>query len=240
MKVSIPSDVIFQVVTEFLASCRWAGVFIRRAVVEGSEHPHVYSSAGSVSAGQDGCSCGSRGLSLWCTEWAGTHLHVGGKHWRTVWADRRKHHRYMKLASSISVINLWIIFFLLLFSWIFVYDVSYVKYCVPVSEPSLVNVVDTDVIPPAVVRVMDLAFGREHSLALSAQNELWAWGSGCQLGLVTSTFPVCRPQKVCCLRFSKFHNWNFSDLLKSQNTDWFDLIWMLKLHNSNLWHRWNT
>lgn len=66
----------------------------------------------------------------------------------------------------------------------------------PVSEPSPVSVVDHDVIPPAVVRVVDLAFGREHSLALSAQNELWAWGSGCQLGLVTTTFPVCRPQKV--------------------------------------------
>lgn len=70
------------------------------------------------------------------------------------------------------------------------------KTSVLVSEPYLVNVVDSDVGPPAVVRVVDLAFGREHSLALSAQNELWAWGSGCQLGLVTSTFPVCRPQKV--------------------------------------------
>lgn len=70
------------------------------------------------------------------------------------------------------------------------------KTSVLVSEPYLVNVVDSDVVPPAVVRVVDLAFGREHSLALSAQNELWAWGSGCQLGLVTSTFPVCRPQKV--------------------------------------------
>lgn len=65
-----------------------------------------------------------------------------------------------------------------------------------VSEPNLLNVVDNDVVPPEVVRVVDLAFGREHSLALSAQNELWAWGSGCQLGLVTSTFPVCLPQKV--------------------------------------------
>lgn len=74
--------------------------------------------------------------------------------------------------------------------------VSNGKYPVLVSEPYLVNVVDNDVVPPAVVRVVDLAFGREHSLALSAQNELWAWGSGCQLGLVTSTFPVCRPQKV--------------------------------------------
>uniref|UniRef100_A0A3B4ZP77 Alsin Rho guanine nucleotide exchange factor ALS2 a n=1 Tax=Stegastes partitus TaxID=144197 RepID=A0A3B4ZP77_9TELE len=67
---------------------------------------------------------------------------------------------------------------------------------ITVPEPSPVSVVDSEVVPPAVVRVVDLACGREHSLALSAQNELWAWGSGCQLGLVTSTFPVWRPQKV--------------------------------------------
>lgn len=65
-----------------------------------------------------------------------------------------------------------------------------------VSEPCPVTVVDNEVVPPVVVRVVDLACGREHSLALSAQNELWAWGSGCQLGLVTNTFPVWRPQKV--------------------------------------------
>lgn len=76
------------------------------------------------------------------------------------------------------------------------YNTSYVKYPVSVSEPCPVTVVDNEVFPPAVVRVVDLAFGREHSLALSAQNELWAWGSGCQLGLVTNTFPVWRPQKV--------------------------------------------
>ncbi len=73
---------------------------------------------------------------------------------------------------------------------------SYVKCPASVSEPCPVTVVDTDVVPPAVVRVVDLALGREHSLALSTKNELWAWGSGCQLGLVTSTFPVWRPQKV--------------------------------------------
>ncbi|XP_070770301.1 alsin-like [Enoplosus armatus] len=67
---------------------------------------------------------------------------------------------------------------------------------ITVSEPCPVTVVDSDVVPPAVVRVVDLALGREHSLALTAQNELWAWGSGCQLGLVTSTFPVWRPKKV--------------------------------------------
>ncbi len=75
-------------------------------------------------------------------------------------------------------------------------NISYVKYPVSVSEPCQVTVVDSEVCPPAVVRVVDLAFGREHSLALSAKNEVWAWGSGCQLGLVTNTFPVWRPKKV--------------------------------------------
>uniref|UniRef100_A0A3B4GHB0 Alsin-like n=1 Tax=Pundamilia nyererei TaxID=303518 RepID=A0A3B4GHB0_9CICH len=65
-----------------------------------------------------------------------------------------------------------------------------------VPEPCPVSVVDGEVVPPVVVRIVDLACGREHSLALSAQNELWAWGSGCQLGLVTNTFPVGKPQKV--------------------------------------------
>ncbi|KAF3842963.1 hypothetical protein F7725_001812, partial [Dissostichus mawsoni] len=67
-----------------------------------------------------------------------------------------------------------------------------------ITEPCPVTVVDSEAVPPAGVRVVDLALGREHSLALSAQNELWAWGSGCQLGLVTSTFPVWRPKKVAC------------------------------------------
>ncbi|XP_054642084.1 alsin-like isoform X2 [Dunckerocampus dactyliophorus] len=67
---------------------------------------------------------------------------------------------------------------------------------VTVAEPYPVAVVDNEAVPPVVVRIMDLACGREHSLALSAQNELWAWGSGCQLGLVTSNFPVWKPQKV--------------------------------------------
>ncbi|XP_005747879.1 alsin-like isoform X1 [Pundamilia nyererei] len=67
---------------------------------------------------------------------------------------------------------------------------------ITVPEPCPVSVVDGEVVPPVVVRIVDLACGREHSLALSAQNELWAWGSGCQLGLVTNTFPVGKPQKV--------------------------------------------
>uniref|UniRef100_A0A667WVS1 Alsin Rho guanine nucleotide exchange factor ALS2 n=1 Tax=Myripristis murdjan TaxID=586833 RepID=A0A667WVS1_9TELE len=65
-----------------------------------------------------------------------------------------------------------------------------------VAEPCLVSVLDGEAVPPVAVRLVDLACGREHSLALSAQNEVWAWGSGCQLGLVTSTFPVWRPKKV--------------------------------------------
>uniref|UniRef100_A0A3Q2D4F0 Alsin Rho guanine nucleotide exchange factor ALS2 n=1 Tax=Cyprinodon variegatus TaxID=28743 RepID=A0A3Q2D4F0_CYPVA len=64
------------------------------------------------------------------------------------------------------------------------------------SVPCPVTVVDSEVIPPVVVRVVGLACGLEHSLALSDHHELWAWGSGCQLGLVTKTFPVCKPQKV--------------------------------------------
>ncbi|XP_029980633.1 alsin-like isoform X2 [Sphaeramia orbicularis] len=67
---------------------------------------------------------------------------------------------------------------------------------ITVSEPCPVSVVDSEVVPPVTVRIIDLVCGREHSLALSAQNELWAWGSGCQLGLVTNTFPVWKPQKV--------------------------------------------
>ncbi|XP_015228322.1 PREDICTED: alsin-like isoform X2 [Cyprinodon variegatus] len=67
---------------------------------------------------------------------------------------------------------------------------------ITVPEPCPVTVVDSEVIPPVVVRVVGLACGLEHSLALSDHHELWAWGSGCQLGLVTKTFPVCKPQKV--------------------------------------------
>ncbi|KAI3356099.1 hypothetical protein L3Q82_017364, partial [Scortum barcoo] len=73
---------------------------------------------------------------------------------------------------------------------------------ITVSEPCQISVVDSEVVPPAAVRIIDLAFGREHSLALSAKNEVWAWGSGCQLGLVTNTFPVWRPKKVSLNTFS--------------------------------------
>ncbi|XP_014847120.1 PREDICTED: alsin isoform X1 [Poecilia mexicana] len=46
------------------------------------------------------------------------------------------------------------------------------------------------------VPILELACGEKHSLALSAQREVWAWGSGCQLGLNAAVFPVWKPQKV--------------------------------------------
>ncbi|KAM4711014.1 alsin isoform 2-T2 [Anableps anableps] len=46
------------------------------------------------------------------------------------------------------------------------------------------------------VPVLELACGEKHSLALTVQREVWAWGSGCQLGLNASVFPVWKPQKV--------------------------------------------
>ncbi|CAL8241022.1 unnamed protein product [Merluccius merluccius] len=68
--------------------------------------------------------------------------------------------------------------------------------CVFIPHPSPVRVVDVDLMPPSVVRLVELACGREHTLALSAQGEVWAWGSGCQLGLVTKTSSGGTPCKV--------------------------------------------
>ncbi|XP_070969540.1 alsin-like isoform X1 [Oncorhynchus clarkii lewisi] len=65
-----------------------------------------------------------------------------------------------------------------------------------VPNPTPVAVMDPDTSPPHTIRVLELACGEQHSLALSAQHEVWAWGSGCQLGLVTTIFPVWKPQKV--------------------------------------------
>ncbi|CAL8308679.1 unnamed protein product [Merluccius merluccius] len=59
----------------------------------------------------------------------------------------------------------------------------------------------------ATVPVLELACGGTHTLALSAQREVWAWGSGCQLGLLSTatatnagagapSIPVWKPQKV--------------------------------------------
>ncbi|KAG9349294.1 hypothetical protein JZ751_027737 [Albula glossodonta] len=65
-----------------------------------------------------------------------------------------------------------------------------------VPSPTPVGVVDLETSPPQPVRILELACGEQHTLALSARREVWAWGSGCQLGLVTSAFPVRQPQKV--------------------------------------------
>lgn len=65
-----------------------------------------------------------------------------------------------------------------------------------VSDPTPVNIVDADSVPSEVVRVQDVACGAQHTLALSTKHEVWAWGSGCQLGLMTTIFPVWEAQKV--------------------------------------------
>lgn len=66
--------------------------------------------------------------------------------------------------------------------------------CVP--EPNPVSISDSETSPSLAVRILQLACGEEHTLALSISREIWAWGTGCQLGLITTTFPVTKPQKV--------------------------------------------
>ncbi|KAM4669547.1 alsin [Amazona ochrocephala] len=66
--------------------------------------------------------------------------------------------------------------------------------CVPVPQP--ISISDSETSPLLSVRILQLACGEEHTLALSLSREIWAWGSGCQLGLITTTFPVTKPQKV--------------------------------------------
>ncbi|XP_063806524.1 alsin isoform X2 [Pseudophryne corroboree] len=65
-----------------------------------------------------------------------------------------------------------------------------------IPEPTPITITDQENTPPLWVRVIQLSCGEEHTLALSGSREIWAWGSGCQLGLLTSTFPVTKPQKV--------------------------------------------
>lgn len=66
-----------------------------------------------------------------------------------------------------------------------------------VSSPTPITLLDVEVAPPRLVRVGSVACGAQHTLALSVGHEVWAWGSGCQLGLVSQgNAPVCRPQKV--------------------------------------------
>ncbi|XP_045150557.1 alsin isoform X2 [Echinops telfairi] len=65
-----------------------------------------------------------------------------------------------------------------------------------VAEPQPVSISDSESSPLLAVRILQLACGEEHTLALSISREIWAWGTGCQLGLITSAFPVTKPQKV--------------------------------------------
>ncbi|XP_064419608.1 alsin isoform X1 [Latimeria chalumnae] len=66
----------------------------------------------------------------------------------------------------------------------------------PVPEPNPVTISDLETTPPQLIRILSVACGEQHTLALSAHRELWSWGSGCQLGLITNSFPIIRPQKV--------------------------------------------
>ncbi len=65
-----------------------------------------------------------------------------------------------------------------------------------IPNPTPVGVLDSEATPPQTVKILEVACGDQHTLALSAKHEVWAWGSGCQLGLNTSSFPVWKPQKV--------------------------------------------
>ncbi|XP_073927525.1 alsin isoform X3 [Castor canadensis] len=65
-----------------------------------------------------------------------------------------------------------------------------------VPEPNPISISDSETSPLLAVRILQLACGEEHTLALSISREIWAWGTGCQLGLITSTFPVTKPQKI--------------------------------------------
>uniref|UniRef100_A0A2K6REN4 Alsin Rho guanine nucleotide exchange factor ALS2 n=1 Tax=Rhinopithecus roxellana TaxID=61622 RepID=A0A2K6REN4_RHIRO len=65
-----------------------------------------------------------------------------------------------------------------------------------VPEPNPVSIADSETSPLLAVRILQLACGEEHTLALSISREIWAWGTGCQLGLITTAFPVTKPQKV--------------------------------------------
>ncbi|XP_019379058.1 PREDICTED: alsin [Gavialis gangeticus] len=66
--------------------------------------------------------------------------------------------------------------------------------CIP--EPHPISISDSETSPLLSIRILQLSCGEEHTLALSISREIWAWGSGCQLGLITTTFPVTKPQKV--------------------------------------------
>lgn len=65
-----------------------------------------------------------------------------------------------------------------------------------VPDPTPVALLDFSDGRARTVRVLELGCGGRHTLALSARREVWAWGSGCQLGLDASVSPVWIPQRV--------------------------------------------
>lgn len=66
-----------------------------------------------------------------------------------------------------------------------------------VLSPTPITLLDVEAAPPRLVRTASVACGAQHTLALSTAHEVWAWGTGAQLGLVShANAPVCRPQKV--------------------------------------------
>ncbi|XP_077427017.1 alsin isoform X2 [Vanacampus margaritifer] len=65
-----------------------------------------------------------------------------------------------------------------------------------VHNPTPIALADSNCNSLPTVPVLELACGEQHTLALSVQQEVWAWGSGCQLGLSATVFPVWKPQKV--------------------------------------------
>ncbi|KAJ3584293.1 hypothetical protein NHX12_014789, partial [Muraenolepis orangiensis] len=83
---------------------------------------------------------------------------------------------------------------------------------VPNPTPVALLLADGHLAPALMVPALELACGGTHTLALSAQREVWAWGSGCQLGLLgaaaattnnnngnigtSAAGPVWKPQRV--------------------------------------------
>ncbi|XP_061632291.1 alsin isoform X1 [Phyllopteryx taeniolatus] len=65
-----------------------------------------------------------------------------------------------------------------------------------VPNPTPIVLAESDCSSLLTVPVVELACGEQHTLALSVQQEVWAWGSGCQLGFSATIFPVWKPQKV--------------------------------------------
>nr|XP_054750353.1 alsin-like isoform X1 [Lytechinus pictus] len=64
-----------------------------------------------------------------------------------------------------------------------------------INIPMQVHISDADCDPV----ITQLSCGDSHTLAMSTQGEVWAWGTGPQLGLSTGSTPVLSPKKVSAL-----------------------------------------